>query len=157
MKCSSQTKRQLLTYISIRIITQYKIHFYNLHIWLQPASPIVQQLAPINVFCRSKPEAYSELCQTSKMELFTKIVNGFQPLIILQTALSQMFDPNRVQNTPQNRRIHNSHGSRVDFKCALLIRSIVLNFLTKIFQLKKVGFCLKNETVSFKPAFTCYC
>ena len=24
-----------------------------------------------------KPEAYSELCQTSKMECFTKNVNGF--------------------------------------------------------------------------------
>ena len=91
-------------------------------------------IAPINVFCRSKPEAYSELCQTSKMELFTKIVNGFQPLIILQTALSQIFVQNRVLNTPQNRRIHNSHGSRVDFKCALPIRSIVLSFLRKFFN-----------------------
>ena len=27
-------------------------------------------------------EAYSEPCQTSKMELFTKIVNGYEPLAI---------------------------------------------------------------------------
>ena len=26
---------------------------------------------------RQKPEAYSELCRTSKMECFTKKVNGF--------------------------------------------------------------------------------
>ena len=31
---------------------------------------------------RPKPESYSEICQTSKMECFTKKVNGFQPLTI---------------------------------------------------------------------------
>ena len=29
------------------------------------------------------PEAYSEHCQTSNMELFVEIVNGFKALIIL--------------------------------------------------------------------------
>ena len=28
------------------------------------------------------PEVYSEICQTSKMEPFTELVNGFEPLTI---------------------------------------------------------------------------
>ena len=35
-------------------------------------------------------EAYSEPCQTSKIELFAKIVNGFQPLTIF--AKSSVLD-----------------------------------------------------------------
>ena len=31
----------------------------------------------------NKSEAYSEPCQTSKMERFVKIVNGYNPLILL--------------------------------------------------------------------------
>ena len=31
---------------------------------------------------RGKPEAYSQPSQTSKMEVFTKIVNGFQPFTV---------------------------------------------------------------------------
>ena len=37
----------------------------------------------LNTPLQPQPEAYSELCQTSKMELFEKINNGFQPLTIL--------------------------------------------------------------------------
>ena len=42
--------------------------------------------------------AYSESFQTSKMELFAKIVNGSKPLTFSQKAPSQMFD--RILNTP---------------------------------------------------------
>ena len=34
------------------------------------------------IHSRQKPEAYSELCQTSKMDYFKKKVNGFYPLTI---------------------------------------------------------------------------
>ena len=43
----------------------------------------------INVFV-VHAEAYSETCQTSKMELFATIVNGFQPLNI--SAKSSFLD-----------------------------------------------------------------
>ena len=33
---------------------------------------------------RQKPEGYPELCQTSKMESFTRKVNGFYPLAIFE-------------------------------------------------------------------------
>ena len=42
-------------------------------------------------FCYLKPEPYSEPCQTSKVELSAKIVNGFQPLFS-QNAAPYMFD-----------------------------------------------------------------
>ena len=41
---------------------------------------------------------YPEPCQTSKMERFVNVVNGFQPLVFLQNVSSYMFD--RVLNTP---------------------------------------------------------
>ena len=37
-------------------------------------------------FTVPRPEAYSEPSRISKMELFTKIVNGFQPLIIFSKS-----------------------------------------------------------------------
>ena len=42
-------------------------------------------------------EAYSEPCQTSKVECFAKIVNGFYPLTFLTKASSQI--SGRVLNT----------------------------------------------------------
>ena len=38
------------------------------------------------------PEVHSEPSQTSKMELFAKIANGWKLLTILQKALFYMFD-----------------------------------------------------------------
>ena len=43
-------------------------------------------------------EAYSEPCQTSKMEVFTKIVNGFSFLTIF--AKSSKFD--KILSSPVN-------------------------------------------------------
>ena len=43
-------------------------------------------------------KTYSKLCQTSNVERFPKAVNGFQLLIILEKAPSQMFD--KVLYTP---------------------------------------------------------
>ena len=38
-------------------------------------------------------EAYSELCQTSKMEFFAKIVNGFKKIItVKRNSVLEIFD-----------------------------------------------------------------
>ena len=42
----------------------------------------------INFWRQKYPETYSETSQTSKMKLFAKIVNGFQPLTILAKSSS---------------------------------------------------------------------
>ena len=40
----------------------------------------------------TRPQAYPEPGQTSKMKFFAKIVNGWKPLTIFAKALSQMLD-----------------------------------------------------------------
>ena len=51
------------------------------------------------LFTQGLPEAYSEPCETSQIELFTKLVNGCQSLIIMAIkARSKMFV--RILNTP---------------------------------------------------------
>ena len=47
---------------------------------------------------REQTEAYSELCQASKMKLFVKIVHNFQSLTIFAKAPYWKFD--KVLNTP---------------------------------------------------------
>ena len=44
----------------------------------------------INV-SRNLTEAYLEPCQTSQMELMTKLVNGFQPLEVKRSTSSKVF------------------------------------------------------------------
>ena len=41
----------------------------------------------INRTCNFKTEVYTEPCETSKMELSVKIVNGFKPLITFATKI----------------------------------------------------------------------
>ena len=37
-------------------------------------------------------EAYSELCQTSKVDLFAKIVNGFKKTIVKKNSVLEIFN-----------------------------------------------------------------
>ena len=58
----------------------------------------LQKMVSILFYVLYIQEAYSESCQTSKMEPFAKIVNGFSSYIFSQNAPSYMFD--RFLNTP---------------------------------------------------------
>ena len=49
---------------------------------LSPNYKYLRLIFNIHLACGCNSEAYSELCQTSKMEYFAKIVSGFYPLTI---------------------------------------------------------------------------
>ena len=56
------------------------------------------RLIPSQCINSITPEAYPESNQTSKMKLFAKSVNGFQPLTIFTKGFSLIFEG--VLNTP---------------------------------------------------------
>ena len=61
----------------------------------------------------ANPEAYSEPCQTSKMELFAKIVNGFSYLnIFAKSSISDVSQNSEFASEASN-DLHNHMFGRV--------------------------------------------
>ena len=48
----------------------------------------------LKIFCFRSPDAYSDPCQTSNMELFGKVIAGFWPLTVF--AKSSILVPNKT-------------------------------------------------------------
>ena len=71
---------------------------------------------------------YSEPCQTSKLELFVKIVNGFQPLTILEINFNldvlqgPKFDSEKYKKAPLHCR------SKTIRECFELMQGSIPNF-----------------------------
>ena len=93
---------------SLLISTHFNVH---LPVWLVSMDICLKGNLFHSPFLVHKSEVYSEPCQISKVELFAKILNGFQLLLSLLPKLfykDAYLDPSRTFKTELFPKIFNS-------------------------------------------------
>ena len=92
------------------------LHFFRAPFLKNTSGQLLQYFfVSLNEHAKREAEAYPEPCQTSKMELFTKIDNALQPL-------AQMSD--RVLNTPLGYLKQIIHGIKLCAFCIAPIKTL---------------------------------
>ena len=86
-------------------------------------------------------EAYSETCQTSKMELFAKRVNGWLPLTFFAKKIPSQI-PGGILNTPWLLKLKQKQNKKKKFQKqppdAFCIKIVVKNFTKKTKKFTKI-------------------
>ena len=97
------------------------------------------------------PEAYSEPCQTSKMELFVKMINGWKPLTIFaKSSISDYCQCSEYASTLLlifNQKVFQNDQNEVDVRYLTKLTCWLISFLLDLNSMFSTGILL-TVTVS---------